>query len=258
MAVVSTFFNTRPFAFRWKKEQGYLDDSGPNGGATVKCLAIKQFCPASVLIRWINSVCCFEWSRSSQTNLVIHHTKRWCCVCGRPTCSVIIRDPTIRGVRLSPGGGTLCPFKPNATASNVKYPLFAHKSSCSVIVSDVVLWGSSLMGWPLHFLWKKGNMQTSGMKPELSALFFSPLPPILFPINPRICEPTWLAEWRISKKGCCRLYVSPADLIRSEATAPWGTSLAWLIDVPNKDPQVRRKNTNKHQLKCYWGRLKLR
>ena len=196
MAVVSTFFNTRPFAFRWKKEQGYLDDSGPNGGATVKCLAIKQFCPASVLIRWINSVCCFEWSRSSQTNLVIHHTKRWCCVCGRPTCSVIIRDPTIRGVRLSPGGGTLCPFKPNATASNVKYPPFAHKSSCSVIVSDVVLWGSSLMGWPLHFLWKKGNMQTSGMKPELSALFFFlPFLPFYFLLIPEfVSRLDWQSE----------------------------------------------------------------
>ncbi len=43
MAVVSTSFNTRPFAFRWKKEQGYLDNCGPNGGAMVKCLAIKQF-----------------------------------------------------------------------------------------------------------------------------------------------------------------------------------------------------------------------
>lgn len=43
MAMVPTFFNSRPFAFRWKKEQGYLDNCGTNGGAMVKCLAIKQF-----------------------------------------------------------------------------------------------------------------------------------------------------------------------------------------------------------------------
>lgn len=30
IAVVSTFFNTHPFAFRWKNEQGYLDNCGPN------------------------------------------------------------------------------------------------------------------------------------------------------------------------------------------------------------------------------------
>lgn len=43
MAVVSTSSNTRPFAFRWKKEQCYLDNPGPNGGTMAKCLAIKQF-----------------------------------------------------------------------------------------------------------------------------------------------------------------------------------------------------------------------
>lgn len=52
MAVVSTSFSTRPFAFRWKKEQGYLDNGGPNGGAMVKCVAIKQF----------NSVLPVSWS----------------------------------------------------------------------------------------------------------------------------------------------------------------------------------------------------
>lgn len=79
IAVVSTFFNTHPFAFRWKNEQGYLDNCGPNGGAMVKCLAIKQFnpVPSVSFIRLINSDSCLNDSDHHQQPLVFKKVI-WC------------------------------------------------------------------------------------------------------------------------------------------------------------------------------------
>lgn len=165
MAMVPTSFNTCPFAFRWKMEQGYLDNYDPNGGAMVKCLAIKQF----------NSVLTVSLSE------VLIQYAAWMIIIIRNglehqfTVHVLyILTWSNLWLGIQPLEGSVYASRENTVSiqtkcccQHCKIFTFAHKSCYSVIVyqcSEV-----RLIGWPFHFVWKKKNMQTSGKKPELSA-----------------------------------------------------------------------------------------
>lgn len=66
---ITSTSNTLLFAFRWKKQQGYLDNCGPNGGAMVKHLTIKQF----NYVLWVSfSGKLIQFTESSETPIDIY------------------------------------------------------------------------------------------------------------------------------------------------------------------------------------------
>ena len=219
-----------------KKEQGYLDNCGPNWGAMVKCLAIKQFqfC--------LNDPDHQKWPFSS-----IYDPKKWCCV----YCNMLSYYQWFSHQRSSSVPPVSIQTKCHCL--QCKIPTCSHKSSCSVIVYH---WSRALMGWPFRFEWKKKKCRPLGWSLNFLPLFHFMLLFLKF-----VSHVDWQSEG-FQKAAVDLIYHQQPDLIRSMVRDK--SCSEWLMSQ-TKDSRTEgswaeqswstKSNINKLSNKC-WDRLK--